>query len=51
VLAKLASNLCLHDQAQIPIYQTWVIPPMFEQKNDEEHEIHSIFANDIDKKD
>ncbi|XP_073046056.1 uncharacterized protein [Primulina eburnea] len=39
VLAKLASTLVMpNDEARVPIFQSWVIPPLFDDESDEEME-------------
>ena len=51
-LAKLASTLVLPDQEmQIPICQKWVIPPIFDDEDDNEGNVNAISIFEIDKED
>ncbi|KAG5524091.1 hypothetical protein RHGRI_030925 [Rhododendron griersonianum] len=50
-LAKLASTLALPDhETHVPIYRSWVIPPIFESEDNGEREVNvvSVLENEIE---
>ena len=51
-LAMLASTLALSDpNVRVPVCQKWVIPPMFEEENSIDAEIHAISICEVEKED